>query len=46
MRGMIGVGRVPQIIVLENVIGTLTSHDGRDFATIIGALAQEGAKGE
>ena len=32
----------PQIIVLENVIGTLTSHDGRDFAAIIGALAQEG----
>jgi DNA (cytosine-5)-methyltransferase 1 len=39
---MIGAGRVPQIIVLENVIGTLTSHDGRDFATIISALAQEG----
>ena len=42
MRGMLGVSRAPQIIVLENVIGTLTSHDGRDFATIIGALAQEG----
>ena len=42
MRSMIGAGRVPQIIVLENVIGTLTSHDGRDFATIISALAQEG----
>ncbi len=34
--------RGPQIIVLENVIGTLTSHDGRDFAAIIGALSQEG----
>ncbi len=42
MRGMIAGGRVPQIIALENVIGTLTSHDGRDFNTIIGALAQEG----
>jgi len=42
MRGMIAVGRVPQIIVLENVIGTLTSHDGQDFATIIGTLAQDG----
>jgi DNA (cytosine-5)-methyltransferase 1 len=42
MRAMIAVGRTPQIIVLENVIGTLTSHDGRDFATIISALAQEG----
>jgi DNA (cytosine-5)-methyltransferase 1 len=42
VREMGAVGRVPQIVVLENVIGTLTSHDGRDFATIIGALAQEG----
>src|ERR1700730_1498363 len=35
MRGLIGVGRIPQMIVLENVIGTLTSHDGRDFAAIV-----------
>jgi len=42
MRRMTGTGRFAQIVVLENVIGTLTSHDGRDFATIIGALAQEG----
>lgn len=41
IRSMIRLGRVPQIIVLENVVGTLTSNDGRDFATIIGALAQE-----
>jgi DNA (cytosine-5)-methyltransferase 1 len=41
MRATIGVGRVPRIVVLENVIGTLTSHDGRDFSTILGALAQE-----
>jgi DNA (cytosine-5)-methyltransferase 1 len=39
---VIRLGRIPQMIVLENVVGTLTSHDGRDFATIIGALAQEG----
>jgi DNA (cytosine-5)-methyltransferase 1 len=42
IRGMIGVGRIPQMVVLENVPATLTSHGGRDFATIIGALAQEG----
>jgi DNA (cytosine-5)-methyltransferase 1 len=42
VRSMIRLGRIPQIIVLENVIGTLTSHDGQDFASIIGALAQEG----
>lgn len=42
MRGMIAVGRAPKMIVLENVIGALTSHDGRDFTSIIGALAEEG----
>ncbi|HWR14035.1 MAG TPA: DNA cytosine methyltransferase [Terriglobales bacterium] len=42
MRGIISIGRVPQIVVLENVIGTLTSHDGRDFAAIVGALSDEG----
>ena len=41
MRSMIDLGRVPQIMVLENVVGTLTSHNGRDFATIIRALVQE-----
>ena len=42
MRRLAGLGRVPRIIVLENVLGALTSHDGRDFATIVGALANEG----
>jgi len=42
MRGMIGLNRAPQMVVLENVIGTLTSHDGRDFATIINAFSQGG----
>lgn len=42
MCGIINGGRVPQLVVLENVIGTLTSHDGGDFAAIIGALVDEG----
>src|ERR1700722_17331648 len=42
MQNMIRLDRVPQIIVLENVVGALTSHEGRDFATIIGALSNEG----
>jgi DNA (cytosine-5)-methyltransferase 1 len=42
IRAMGAVGRAPQIVVLENVTGTLSSHDGRDFATIIGALAEDG----
>jgi DNA (cytosine-5)-methyltransferase 1 len=36
------VRRQPSIVVLENVCGTLTSHGGRDFAAICGALADEG----
>jgi DNA (cytosine-5)-methyltransferase 1 len=32
----------PRIIVLENVCGTLTSHDGRDFTTICTAVQQAG----
>ncbi len=34
MEGLIGDGRAPKIITLENVCGTLTSHDGKDFAAI------------
>lgn len=32
-------GRAPALVVLENVCGTLTSHDGRDFESIASALA-------
>ncbi len=41
MRGIISLGRTPQIIVLENVAGTLTSHAGADFAAIVRALVEE-----
>lgn len=34
--------RAPRAVVLENVPGALTSHSGRDFATIGGALASAG----
>jgi DNA (cytosine-5)-methyltransferase 1 len=33
--------REPQIVVLENVIGTLTSHGGEDFRAICRALHEE-----
>lgn len=42
MRDVIRLGRIPQIIVLENVVGALSSNDGRDFAAIVGALVEEG----
>ncbi len=35
-------GRAPKTIVLENVCGALTSHGGKDFASICAALAGEG----
>src|SRR5580698_10881322 len=34
MQDLIAEGRPPRIIALENVCGTLTSHDGKDFAAI------------
>ncbi len=35
-------GRAPRMIVLENVLGTLTSRQGEDFAAICAALAGGG----
>lgn len=34
--------RAPKIIALENVMGAVTSHGGRDFRALCGALASEG----
>jgi DNA (cytosine-5)-methyltransferase 1 len=42
MQGLIGEGRAPRLIVLENVYGALTSRGGRDFAAIGEALAGQG----
>ena len=38
-------GRAPKLIALENVVGTLSSHGGKDFAFIMSALASEGYAG-
>jgi DNA (cytosine-5)-methyltransferase 1 len=42
MKGLIEDKRAPRLIVLENVCGALTSHDGKDFATICGGFQQAG----
>ncbi|MGH2549247.1 MAG: DNA cytosine methyltransferase [Thermomicrobiales bacterium] len=42
MKGLIADGRSPEIIALENVIGTLHSHDGKDFAVICSAFRDAG----
>jgi DNA (cytosine-5)-methyltransferase 1 len=34
--------RAPKVVVLENVCGTLTSHNGKDFRAISDALADSG----
>ncbi len=34
MEKMVAERRAPKLIVLENVCGTLTSHEGKDFNTI------------
>lgn len=38
VKGLIADGRAPEIIALENVVGTLHSHEGKDFAAICSAL--------
>lgn len=40
VRGLVKAGRAPAIIALENVAGTLTSHEGKDFEAIIRAFAE------
>jgi len=40
--GLISDGRAPRIVALENVYGTLTSHQGRDFSAICDALSEAG----
>lgn len=42
MKALEGEGRKPSLIALENVYGTLTSHDGKDFGSIIKAIAESG----
>ncbi len=42
MKALINEGRAPQMIVLENVCGTLSSHSGLDFAAICLALTNAG----
>ena len=42
MQSLVANGRGPSIIALENVCGTLSSHNGKDFSAICGALVEEG----
>lgn len=42
MQALNAEGRGPETIVVENVVGLLTSHEGRDFTALCQALATEG----
>lgn len=42
MTGLSSESRAPRVVVLENVLGTLTSHGGKDFAAICGAVQKSG----
>ena len=41
-KGLIAEGRAPRLIAVENVVGTLTSHGGRDFQAICETFASAG----
>jgi len=42
MEQLCEAGRTPRLLVLENVCGALSSHDGKDFAAIGSALSDAG----
>lgn len=42
IQGLLVERRAPSLVVLENVCGTITSHHGKDFAAICGAIEQAG----
>lgn len=42
IQGLRAEGRSPDTIVVENVVGLLTSHEGRDFTALCQALADAG----
>jgi len=42
VEGLIEQGRKPRIVVLENVVGTITSHGGKDFTTLVRTISESG----
>jgi len=42
MNGLVDAERAPRLIVLENVCGTLTSHNGKDFTEITRSFRRAG----
>ncbi|MCC6369238.1 MAG: DNA cytosine methyltransferase [Bryobacterales bacterium] len=44
IRQIVEEGRTPKLIVLENVIGALSSHEGQDFTYLVEVVVKEGYK--
>ena len=42
MEALAAEGRAPRTVVIENVVGLLTSHEGADFTALCDALAAQG----
>jgi DNA (cytosine-5)-methyltransferase 1 len=42
MQALRAEGRAPRLIVIENVAGLLTSHEGKDFDALVSALVEGG----
>ena len=42
LRGLNAAGRAPKLVVIENVVGALTSHGGQDFQAICRTFAEAG----
>jgi DNA (cytosine-5)-methyltransferase 1 len=42
IEGLIWQGRKPRVVVLENVPGTITSHNGNDFTTLVKTISKSG----
>jgi DNA (cytosine-5)-methyltransferase 1 len=40
--GLAREDRAPRVVAIENVVGAITSHGGRDFAEILGRMAATG----
>jgi DNA (cytosine-5)-methyltransferase 1 len=42
MRGLAREGRAPKVLIIENVVGAITSHQGKDIAAIAKAFSDLG----
>src|ERR1700738_1176162 len=42
VEGLVSQDRKPRAVVLENVIGTITSHRGKDFRTLVQTIVDSG----